>query len=175
VRASILCFPTVTVILGIVVFGHGTGFAWFLAWLGTRPTALGFGGRSGASYARTESTNQNERAWLTCRWGVTASRVSRVSDSSQRTLTPPPVRSIIVSSRSLLPQIVELDEFGRVSVRQQILADPEEVLSELSQSLDETFGLLFAPLLVDTFRYRALDQSLQSLARIVAGVVQLKP
>jgi hypothetical protein len=60
-------------------------------------------------------------------------------------------------------------------VRQQILADPEEVLSELSQSLDETFGLLFAPLLVDTFRYRALDQSLQSLARIVAGVVQLKP
>lgn len=70
------------------------------------------------------------------------------------------MRAIIVGAWCLLPQIIELDQFRCILVRQQVLMDPKEILAELSQTLDELFRFVLGPLLIDALRNGALYERL---------------
>lgn len=59
--------------------------------------------------------------------------------------------TIVICSGRLLPEIVELNEFGRWLVWQKVLVDAKEVLSKMTETFDETLSFLLGPFLVDAF------------------------
>lgn len=79
----------------------------------------------------------------------------------------PAVRPRTGSFGGFLPVVIEGDQFSCLLIGKQLFSDPEEVLSILSESLNEAFHFVLGPALLYEFGHGLLHQALECFPSII--------